>query len=734
MNFNHRQHLTALGHVVALTAAAALAYVSFLGMVYLSKGQIARSAAIASAYGTQLFMLCVLVQRIKGASRHFGQAIQVERIAVVVLLISCLACTVPFTHFFSVNSREQEVAAAFKGALDEVPQMFDEYDSLAHRRIDRYEQALQKAKRSAKQRRRYQLDRHLEGKVSGSDDIVVDNMVTTLQRQLLPPAQQQLRREAEAWAAGATGATTWNAFLQGNAAEIAQAIGRWQQALASHMAPTLHNEHCRTASDTLAFASIHAQKAIADLDRLSLLCAQRSTPTPLSLLLLVAGWALLFFPYWLQRRHSKSWERFWGQRQGLASGRTAAAALPTVKIDFGTPADPNFRLPDTPARRLAQRMEKAVDEQDLTPFAFLMQQFQHGLLDKERLLAMIADNHNLLDPGTIATCIDRAVFTRDELIHACGIDAGFVGIIGTAPGDVLPQTPPINRLAGATTQVFFWGIPSSGKTCAMGALLAAAKEQSVAREVHIDEHCQGYEYQEMLEHIFTGNGQLCVLPGRTPVASNFAIDMTLDGYDGLAHPVTLVDMAGELFCTIVWDDNESRQHITDRHRKALNEFERVLIDKDAEHQKFHVFIIEYGAEGRRYKDFDPDTYLENGLQYLEDHHVLRDATQGIFVLVTKTDQVKHNLAEGEDEATHLSRYLRKYYGNFLATLNSCCRRYELCGGHLPAPIAFDIGEVCFGSYCRLSTRRAQDVVALLLDRSKGFRQGWKAVVENAFNQ
>ena len=731
-SFNHRQKMSALGHVVALTAVIVLGYVSFLGLVYLMKGQIVKAAVIASTYSAVLFMLCVLVQKLKATSSHFSPSIMIERIVVVVLLLACMGSALPFTHFFTVNSREKEVSSAFKNAIAEVPLMFDEYDSLATQRISRYESALRAARKGTKNRKKYDLDRHVEGRTSGGDVIVIDNMVSTLRRQLLPPAHEQLRREAEEWVASASGATTWNAFLQGNAREIAKAIESWQQVMSESMATTLHNENGRSAADTLAFVSVHGQKAVADLGQLARLCARRGAPTFPSLLLLLACWALLFFPYWLQNRHSKSWERFWGKKSSTSPSPNVA--LKTVKVDFSQPADQGFRLPDTLARRFGKKMEVAEDERDIPQFSFLMQQFERGQMDKHQLLRMIREDHNLFAPDTIKTCLDKAVFSRQELIEECGIPQEFVDMVGRVPVDVLPNTEAIQHLGDATTQVFLWGLPNSGKTCALGAILAAAKENSVTEEVSIDEHCQGYDYQEMLENIFPGDGELCVLPGRTPVASNFAINATLVGQDGLAHPVTLVDMAGELFCTIVWDDNESRHLITDRHRKALQEFQKVLVDKDAEHQKFHVFIIEYGAENKRYKEFDQDTYLESGLQYLEEHHVLRDATQGIFVLVTKTDQVKYNLREGEDEATHLERYLRKYYGNFLATLNNCCKRYELCGGSLPDPIPFDIGEVCFRVYCRLSTQQARAMVKVILDRSKGFRRGWKAVVENTFNQ
>ena len=113
--------------------------------------------------------------------------------------------------------------------------------------------------------------------------------------------------------------------------------------------------------------------------------------------------------------------------------------------------------------------------------------------------------------------------------------------------------------------------------------------------------------------------------------------------------------------------------------------------------------------------------------------MLRAATEGVYILITKTDQAHRNLQEGEDLNQHLARYMKKYYPNFFGLLDRFCREYELCGGKVPDPIPFDIGEVCFNNYCRISTSRANDVVKIMLARSKGFRKGWRGKVERWFN-
>jgi hypothetical protein len=57
----------------------------------------------------------------------------------------------------------------------------------------------------------------------------------------------------------------------------------------------------------------------------------------------------------------------------------------------------------------------------------------------------------------------------------------------------------------------------------------------------------------------------------------------------------------------------------------------------------------------------------------------------------------------------------------------------LCGGKLPDPIPFDIGEVNFCNCCHISTERARDVVKVMLARSKGFRQGLAGKIERWFD-
>ena len=722
MNFNHQQKISALGHVVALLTATALGYVSFLGLVYLRQGHIVQCAVTAAVAAALLFILCVRLQKLKGTDSHFHRCIIHERITAMLLLLGCVAFVVPFTHFFTIYGQEREVKTVFTDALSEVKPMWDEYDSLANARIDAYKNYLEKTvSRKSSNRSRYAsagFNRYADGKPGNGDNMMVDNMVSTLRNILLPTGFNSLRGESEAWVSRASlGATTTNVFLLGNAREIRAAVLSWQQMMAEAMAVKLDNEPQQI--DTL-FVSSHCTAAVSRLDHVAEMCGHRSFPSLLSLVLVFICGLMMFFPYWLQDRHSKSWERLLPGRRG---GEAPSAAQQGIELGEGE------TMHDSEGYQLRKTLAAAVD-----PYSLLATMMGDGRLSTRRLLSMLRDDHNLIDAVTVKELVDQGVITFRQLTDDCGIDGRFVSMLGSTPIDVLPEADMIQMLPDDTTEVFFWGIPSSGKTCALGVILASLHDHPMIAKTTIDETCQGYGYQLLLRKIFEGNGHYAVLPGRTPVATNYAIRLTLEDHHHQAHPITLVDMAGELFCARLWHQNGRMQQVSDKHRRALAELSKILVTERSEHQKFHVFIIEYGADDKKYKGFDQDTYLEYGLKYLDEQGILRDSTQGLYVLVTKTDEALRHLGQGEDIETHLDRYVRTYYPNFMGMLDKYCYQYELCGGRAPAPIPFDIGEVCFNNYCRINTSRAGEMVSILLTRSKGFRQGWRGKVAGIFNR
>ena len=347
------------------------------------------------------------------------------------------------------------------------------------------------------------------------------------------------------------------------------------------------------------------------------------------------------------------------------------------------------------------------------PFNYTLQMVEQGAISREELLQAVCDDRNLLNSATVKQCIDHGLLTKEGL-EAGGINEQFIDMLGKQAEDVLPNVGRIDRITWDAKEVYFWGIPSSGKTCAMGTILAAARGATVAKCMKV-EPCQGHLYQMILSQIFKREDFYCMLPGRTPVDTNFAIRTVLEDWERKDHPVTLIDMAGELFCAILWDAQGVEGNISDKHKDALRDFQNMLVTQKSNNPKHHFFIIEYTEEEKKYKGFDQDTYLEYGLTYLEKNGVLADAKNGLYVIVTKTDLVGRNIPEGEDPNKYLLATLNKRYPNFFGRLQSYCQRNHINGGNFPPPIPFDIGEVCFQNLCQVKTERSQRIVQILME-------------------
>lgn len=312
---NHKIKKTALGQVIAVVTAIFVAYISFMGLVYLSHGKLELSAVAALAIGMVWVLLGFRAQQMKGAESHFASSIVKERIAVMSLAVVLLVPALPFLHFFSVAARNKQVTRQFDEALAEIMPMFDEYDSIADRRIADYRKRLRSVKGTqSKNYLKYGFGKHNEGITDDGVSVMRDNMAQTLAALLKSAAHDSLRNDAYRWVEKAhAGASTWNVFLLGNARLTAEAVSSWQKAMDGDMRQHLYNE---AKGDTTGFESAHATLATEKLNQLTATCASRQMPPFHALLLYLAAMTLMFFPYWLQSRHSKSWERLRGRKKG----------------------------------------------------------------------------------------------------------------------------------------------------------------------------------------------------------------------------------------------------------------------------------------------------------------------------------------------------------------------------------------------------------------------------------
>ena len=279
-----------------------------------------------------------------------------------------------------------------------------------------------------------------------------------------------------------------------------------------------------------------------------------------------------------------------------------------------------------------------------------------------------------------------------------------------------------------STEIYFWGIPSSGKSCAIGAILSAANNGKVASSMMKDPKCQGYGYMNELSDLFGLDNEVGTLPERTQatLGTTYEMGFELEDKNGAIHPITCIDIAGEVFCDMHKLQKNGVDSLKSNVYDVLQTLNKILIDNRTSNRKIHFFVIEYGAEDRKYRGVPQRTYLQSALAYINETGIFKKDTDAIYILVTKIDKAN---ATGKELKDKLEDYIGSKYDGFLGGIKRICKENEINGGKVNIQ-PFTLGDVCFQYYCRFDAKPASKVVETILERSYGYKQGKLAKLIN----
>lgn len=337
------------------------------------------------------------------------------------------------------------------------------------------------------------------------------------------------------------------------------------------------------------------------------------------------------------------------------------------------------------------------------------------------LLELIRQDHNLLSSAACNDIISRGILNRNDL-NKCGIDNGFINkMLTNARSQNFEPARPLQTIAEPCTEVYFWGIPFSGKTCALGAILSAAKNGLAARSMIPDNSCQGFGYMNRLSTIFSP-GRICRLPGGTPVTSTYEMRFDLEDQEHKIHHVACIDLAGELFTCMFMKD--AGEQMREDQKQALETLHNILLENRSNNRKIHFFVIEYGAEKRIYNGLPQAEYLNSAAAHLNSIGLFDSNTDAIYVLISKVDNASY---EGSLEE-HLLKYMTKNYLGFYNNLLLICKEHGINKGRVKI-VPFSIGNVCFKDYCQFDATSATKMVDLLVRYSCFEKQGfWQKIL------
>lgn len=334
--------------------------------------------------------------------------------------------------------------------------------------------------------------------------------------------------------------------------------------------------------------------------------------------------------------------------------------------------------------------------------------------ESEKMLSEIKKDLNKYTPDEIIEKLGNSVL--NDLCKGLGLDAQKVKEYKEPElkFNEIPQNE--SDIPAGYTDVFFWGIPSSGKTCALSAIFSTIKKD-YSMEAPDCSKKFGATYRDSLINIFRND---CAhLPGRTNQdRTQYMPFLFYKRGEKKKRKISFFELSGEVFKYFYEEANNS--HIIDDYAREDIEksFKTLELLLKSNNQKIHFFFIDYNQETKQSVDSNELTqsnYLEAAATYFRDKNdIFKKKTDAVYVVVTKSDEI-----QGNDRSASAKSFLNDNFGSFMDVLKNQCQGHSV---DFKVKL-FSIGDVYFKKICKINRAYSIDIVNDLLDRVKPENNG-----------
>ena len=337
---------------------------------------------------------------------------------------------------------------------------------------------------------------------------------------------------------------------------------------------------------------------------------------------------------------------------------------------------------------------------------------------KNKILSEIKENRNKFTPDVILEYTKNGMITTDQLI-SIGIPKIIANNLNKKRQDlVLGQIP--NQIDNGYTEIYFWGLPGSGKTCALSAILSTGvKTGDIDPQSGLGQH-----YMSQLSNIFLS--ECSVLPPSTLVEYTQYLPFDLRDKNNKKHSIALIELSGEVFRAFYKNQNNlpldfELQATLERTKEYLK----------GPNKKFHFFIIDITKDPTKpdNENVTQQQYLRSMTNYLDTNKIFKNTTDGVYIITTKSDVLSENQSERKDLAI---RHLNEHYLSFINSLKDLLKKNNLSDALNVIP--FSLGEVYFNELCYFDDTKSHEVIELLkLKTSKQVKNSLFNRFKNSFN-
>lgn len=334
--------------------------------------------------------------------------------------------------------------------------------------------------------------------------------------------------------------------------------------------------------------------------------------------------------------------------------------------------------------------------------------------EREEMIRRIKEDINEYDTDDILKKLDFE--TLGVLCSDLGISVEMIKNYREPPLKYNDIPKHLQDIPTGYTDVFFWGIPSSGKTCALSAIFSTIKK-NYSMEAPDCEKKFGATYRDSLINIFRND--FAYLPGRTSMDKTQYMPFLLyNRGERRKRKVSFFELSGEVF-KYFYEVANNTQIITDFKRDEIEKsFETLELLLRSDNQKIHYFFIDYNQETKHASDSNGLTqgnYLEAAATYFRDAKddfgkpidIFKKRTDAVYVIITKSDEIRD-----EDRMASAACFLHENFGSFMDVLEKQCQRHSV---FFDVKL-FSIGDVYFKKICRINREYSTEIIDDLIQR------------------
>lgn len=363
---------------------------------------------------------------------------------------------------------------------------------------------------------------------------------------------------------------------------------------------------------------------------------------------------------------------------------------------------------------------------------------------KSELLARYSNSPMDVNTYQIKAFIDSGVFTKRELIdRGLTTEELFNKMMSNAEGlrpPVFHETGTIKTSAD-TTDVYLFGIPSSGKTCVLTGLLGS--------NLWLPDMA-AYGSSNYIEYLIMSR-KLGKAPAATTGDNISIMKMEISSSAAkkeVVHTLNLIDMSGEAFRDKIVQNRDAKVSFNDMGIGATE-----LLKND--NPKIIFFVIDSAQDGMirtTIKDESGESMLDESgralYRYTSQDLVLNKMISMLMApenasLLGKIDSIHFIMAKADMLGNLMERdakaleICRKYYMQSINKLTSQCRKHGINVAYngVPQLYTFSLGKFYLGNVFEYDPSDSDKLVKVLRDNSRAVKSdGWKEKIKSFFNE